>query len=256
MFWGAVLVGLAAGCGGTGESLNTSSTKDTMMDKGIVYIVPGVQGKASRYTNMRTGLQGSGVKYAIKILPWRSQIAGIGNSADSMAGLDDRQWGQKIAREIADYQQAYPGRPVYLIGERDGCVAAVLTAQSLASMGGKPVEGIILLDAGMATNADLSAAVDQSRKGLVNFYNLTDMALLGIGSEIASNPDASYDDSARRLGFSSGDPKVFQVQVTQSMVNTFDNPRYISRTAAFTSQYIAPWILSEQWPAVTGWWKE
>ena len=61
---------ILVGCDGPSLDINRSDTAPTMMDKGIVYILPGIQGVDSHYKNIRQGLRGSGLKCAINIHPW------------------------------------------------------------------------------------------------------------------------------------------------------------------------------------------
>ncbi len=161
---------------------------------------------------------------------------------------DDRGWGKKIAQEIAAYQQQYPGRPIYLIGQSGGCAVAVFAAESLATAGSPPITGIVLLDASLSADYDLGAALGQCGKGIVNFYNLRDVAMLEVGTEIFGNLDGSRGDSAGRMGFTGDTPRLFQVQVTKAMVSGFESPHFADTSAAFTAKYIAPWIMDQRWP--------
>ena len=239
---------LLTGCAAAPDMLNSAYTTAPLMDKGIVYILPGIQGVDYHYLNIRRGLQGSGIQCAIKIHPWGCQIPGIGMAVNETNTLDDRGWGDKIAQEIIAYQQQYPGRPVYLLGQSGGCAVSVFAAESLAKSGAPPINGIILLDASLGATYDLNPTMGQCRKGLVNFYNLSDVALLEVGTQIFGNLDGSHGDSAGRTGFEEGYPRLYQVRVTQDMVNVFDNPHFADTSAAFASRYIAPWIIDHTWP--------
>ena len=56
----ALLMGMV-GCDGAAMSLNGSDMTPSMMDKGIVYILPGIQGVDYHYKNIRQGLRGAGL---------------------------------------------------------------------------------------------------------------------------------------------------------------------------------------------------
>lgn len=254
MFKRTLLLSIAAGaclltgCASAPDPLNAAYMAPPMMDQGIIYILPGIQGVDFHYLNIRKGLRGSGIQCAIKIHPWGCQIPGIGMAINETNTLEDRSWGEKIAQEIIAYQQQYPGRPVYLLGQSGGCAVSVFTAESLARLGGEPLSGIILLDASLGATYDLNPIMAQCRKGVVNFYNLSDVALLEVGTQIFGNLDGSHGDSAGRTGFEETYPKLYQVRVTQDMVNVFDNPHFADTSAAFASRYIAPWIIDHTWP--------
>jgi hypothetical protein len=237
---------LAAGCA---DTLNAAYTTPKMMDQGIIYILPGIQGVDYHYKNIRTGLQGSGIQCAIKVHPWGSQIPGIRLAINETDVRDDRAWGEKIAQEIQAYQQQYPGRPVSMIGQSGGCAICVFTAESLAKAGAPPLEGLVLLDASLSADYDLRPALGGCRKGVVNFYNLRDVALLKVGTAIFGNLDGSHGDSAGRSGFTADLPKLYQVRVTAEMVCPFEGAHFADTCAAFTSRYIAPWIIDQNWPA-------
>ncbi len=238
-----------AGCAGQ-DMLNGPYTTPALMDRGIVYILPGVFGVQHHYLNIRRGLQGSGIQCAVKIHPWGCRVPGLCGVVNETDTVDDRSWGQRIALDIQAYQKQYPGRPVYLVGQSAGCGISVFAAEAMAKASAPPVDGLILLDASLSADYDLSTAMKQSRKGIVSFYNLDDVRMLKTGTEIFGNVDGGHGNSAGRLGFSRGYPKLYQVRVTQDMVDRFADPHYADTSAAFTSRYIAPWIIDNVWPAL------
>lgn len=242
---------MGTGCSGptNPNDLNAAWTTPRQMDVGIVYILPGIQGVDYHYKNLRSGLGGAGIKCAIKIEPWGTHIPGIGLAINETNTSDDRQWARKIARQVQDYQHQYPGRPVYLLGQSAGCAIAIFTAEELAKAKAAPVEGIIMLDASLSTDYDLTMAMGQSRKGIVNFYNLRDVAMLEVGTRVFGNVDGGHGDSAGRTGFADGKyPKLYQVRVTREMVGGTARPHFADTSAAFASRYIAPWIMGQTWP--------
>lgn len=232
--------------GGPGP-LNAAYMKPAEMSQGIIYILPGIQGVDYHYLNIRAGLKGSGIKCAIKIHPWGCHIPGIGLAVNETDTRDDRAWGRTIAEEIAAYQRQYPGRPVYIIGQSGGSAVAVFAAEALADRAA-PIEGLILLDASISADYDLGAALGQCNKGIVNFYNLRDVAMLEVGTEIFGNLDGGHDDSAGRTGFSGTFPKLYQAEVRQDMVSALAAPHFADTSAAFTSRYIVPWVTEQTWP--------
>ena len=73
--------------------------------RGMIYILPGIQGPDGHYQHVRNGLVAAGVTCGIKIHPWGSNM--LANETDTKA---DRRWGQTIAKEIMVYQAKYPGQ--------------------------------------------------------------------------------------------------------------------------------------------------
>lgn len=248
-----VALWMLAGCAGSvstpvSGSLNSQYATSDMMERGVIYILPGIQGVDYHYKNVRLGLQGSGIKCAIKIHPWGSQIPGIKLAINETDTRSDRDWGEAIAADIAAYLKQYPGRPVYIVGQSGGCAVAVFTAESLAARQAPPITGIVLLDASLGADYDLTVALNQCQKGILNFYNLSDVALLEVGTEIFGNLDGSHGDSAGRTGFENSYPKLYQIQVKQDMVSSFAPPHFADTSAAFASRYISPWIIDKTWP--------
>ena len=124
-----------------------------------------------------------------------------------------------------------------------------LTAEALADMpDAKPLAGIVLLDASLSADYDLTKALSMCQTGIVNCYNLRDVALLEVGTAMFGNVDGGHGDSAGRTGFSSNFAKFYQVQVTADMVNSFDDPHFADCSSAFAGKYLAPWIKTANWP--------
>ncbi|MCD4823283.1 MAG: hypothetical protein K8S55_01640 [Phycisphaerae bacterium] len=237
---------LAAGCG---DELNMQYTTPAMKDRGMVYILPGIQGVDYHYKNIRRGLIGSGINCAIKIHPWGCQIPGLNLLVNETDTRGDHQWGAKIAAEIAAYQQAYPDRPVYIIGQSGGAGVAVFCAEALTTTpGAKPINGMVLLDASVSVTYDLTRALSICYEGIVNFYNPRDVALLQAGTAMFGNVDGGHGNSAGRIGFTRKYAKLYQVEIHKNMVDDFADPHFADCSTAFTAQYIAPWIIDRNWP--------
>ncbi len=239
----------AASMTGCIDQLNKDFTTSSQKDVGMVYILPGIQGVDDHYKNIRKGLIGSSINCAIKIHPWGCEIPGLNLLVNETDTRGDREWGRTIAKEIVQYQADYPGRPVYIIGQSGGCGVAVFCAEALSEIPiAKPIEGIVLLDASLAADYDLTRALCMTQQGIVNFYNPKDVALLEFGTAVMGNVDGSHGDSAGRVGFDRRYPKLFQVQILQDMVDDFADPHFADCSTAFTTQYIAPWIIDRVWP--------
>jgi pimeloyl-ACP methyl ester carboxylesterase len=237
----------AAGCA---DTLNGPYTTPAMMDKGIVYILPGIQGLDYHYTAIRRGLQEAGLQCAIKIQPWGSQIPIVRLAVNETDVAANRAWGQTLAREIQAYQQKYPGRPIHMIGQSGGGAICVFTAESLAKAGAPRIDRLVLLDASLSADYDLRPTMKQCRKGIVNFYNLRDVAVLGLGTAEFGNLDGGHGESTGPSGFTTDLARLHQVRVTQEMVCPSERAHFEDTCAGFASRYIAPRIMDQAWPAV------
>ncbi|HPS53466.1 MAG TPA: hypothetical protein PLK08_07930 [Phycisphaerae bacterium] len=244
-----LLIGLAGLVGCDGDQLNMDYTTPAQKEIGMIYILPGIQGVDYHYKNIRTALIGSGINMAVMIHPWGCQIPGINLMLNETDTRDDRSWGAEIAQGILQYQQQYPDKPVYMIGQSGGCAVSIFAAETLASLpGAKPLQGIILLDASVSSDYDLTKAMSMCKFGIVNFYNPDDVALLEVGTAVFGNLDGGHGSSAGRVGFSGRYAKLFQVKIKKDMVDDFANPHFADCSKAFTAQYIAPWIIDQEWP--------
>jgi hypothetical protein len=247
---------LAAGCGSTGrqessQSLNAGYMTQAMKEQGIIYILPGIQGVDDHYKTIRQGLRGAGLNCAIMIHPWGSHIPGF-DLAVNATGSAGHDWAKRFAEDIRKYQRRYPGRPVHVIGQSGGAGVAVFALEALAQSGAAPVTGVILLNASLSSDYDLTRALGSSTKGIVNFCNIEDVALLGVGTAVIGNMDGGHGDSAGRAGFVMSYPKLYQVKVTPNMVSVSSASHFADTTEAFTAQYIAPWITKQLWPVPIG----
>lgn len=243
---------LTAGCGWTwgqesSQSLNAGHTTLAMKAKGIIYILPGIQGVDDHYKTIRQGLRSAGLNCAIAIHPWGSQIPGVKLAVNQLGTDAGRDWGKKIAEDIRAYQRKYPGRDVHMIGQSGGSAVAVYALEALAESGAAPVAGVILLDSSLSADYDLTAALGKSTKGIVNFYNIEDVAVLGVATAVMGNMDGGHGDSAGRTGFEASYPKLHQVKVTPDMVSDSSASHFADTTEAFAAKYIAPWIKDQRW---------
>ena len=231
---------LAAGCA---DALNAPYTTREMMDQGIIYIMPGIQGVDYHYADIRKGLQEAGIHCAIAIHSWGSQVPGINILVNETDVSGNRAWGRTMAQEIQAYQRQHPGRPVYMIGHSGGGAICVFTAESLARAGARPIDGLVLLDASLSADYDLRPALGQCRKGIINFYNFRDVGALKFGTAIFGNLDGGHGDSAGQTGFKTDLPKLSQVRVTADMLCPREGEHFAGTCAAFASRQIAPWII-------------
>ncbi|MFP4356097.1 MAG: hypothetical protein ACLFUJ_13320 [Phycisphaerae bacterium] len=224
------LSALLAGCGPTMDSYMDPSRQEN----GLVMILPGIEGISGYNLNIKKGLVGSGLKYAITIQPWG---APMGLVINQMNVLGNRLEGQKIARWISqEYLEKYPGRPVWLIGHSGGGGIAVFTAEAMPR--GKKITGLVLLSASLHKDYDISKAMANLEYGIVNYYNPSDSALLELGTTLTSNVDGMRGPSAGLRGFSSNHPKLHDVRITGSG----GDPHGAATRPSFIRHNVVPWL--------------
>ena len=216
--------------------------------RGLVVILPGIEGPSPLNRNIRQGLDEAGISQALAIEPWGRPVPGLGPLINQMDFLGNRLAASRLARVIAAYQDQYPDRPVHIVGHSGGGGIAVFIAEAMPA--GHKVDGLVLLDASISRDYDLSRALANVRQGIVNFYNPGDSLLLGLGTLVTSNVDGIRGPSAGLKGFTKSFSRLYQIEVAGAEAET--DPHTAATMPGFVRAYVAPWIRSNQWPAYSG----
>ncbi len=248
-----ILLGVAlCGCGGATDFSTTGR-----LDNGLVIILPGIEGESGLNHDIRNGLVAGGVDCAVSIRSWgRILPPPFGMLASQVDVIGNRLAARSLAKDVAEYQDSHPGKPVYIMGHSGGGGIAVFVAEYLPE--GHKVDGLILLSASISSAYDVTKALEHTHRGIVNLYNRNDGMLLGVGTTLFGNVDGIRGPSAGLLSFDTPGEKaspakreaykrLYQVELTQEM--SLGGSSHTSSTEpGFVSVYIAPWLLSPQWP--------
>jgi len=176
------LITLGIGMLGCGKyDTGTKFTTQQRIDKGLIVILPGIEGESGANHNIRRGLFDTDIPYALVIYRWGALVPGPGGMLINQTNVTrNRNEGKELAEEIVKYQTNHPNRPVFLIGHSGGCGIAVFALEALGRISGaKPVTGAFLLSASVSANYNLSSALRMTQRGLVNVYNPEDSLLKG-----------------------------------------------------------------------------
>jgi len=239
-----IAITMTAGCIPNAEYVTEERRR-----QGVVFILPGIEGISANNVGIQQGLADGGVPFALRIYPWGFPVPGVGMLINQTDVVGNRNAGGRLADEIVAYQQAYPGRGVFLIGHSGGGGIAVFAMESLAGKAGaKPIDGAFLVSASLSSDYDLSSALRMTRRGLVNIYNSLDTSLLGVGTAVFGNVDGGHGDSTGRTGFYSSYPKVYEMEITGEQYGTIGDPHTIATSAAIVADYAPPWLMSPTWP--------
>ena len=250
---------LAVAAGGCRDGNRRYLTADRL-DRGLVIILPGIEGESRLNHEIRKGLEQSGLYCAMPIHRWGRPIPIAGPLINQVDVLGNRLAGRRVARQIVDYLNTRPGRPVYLVGHSGGGGIAVFAAESLPT--GYQVDGVVLLSASLSADYDLAKAIRHSRQGLVNFHSRADVGLLVVGTMLAGNVDGVRGPGAGAYGFKppkNADPraygKLYQFELGRPAEKGLVAPLEGFLTAhasatqpEFVARYVAPWIISTAWP--------
>jgi len=221
------------------------------LNRGLVVVLTGIEGRSPFNEEICRGLDEGGVAWAIEIHDWTIPMAGAMNLWDEGRNRDSA---ARIAQRIVNYQKAFPGRPVVMVGQSGGAGMAVWTLEAMPK--DHPVDGAVLLAAALSAGYDLRPALSRSRRGIVNFYSPYDWMMLGLGSTMYGNLDGGHGSAAGRVGFDSpvgpsAYSQLFQVcwdshlgRHTGYLGGHFD-----SGNRQFIARVVAPLVLDGQWNA-------
>jgi pimeloyl-ACP methyl ester carboxylesterase len=227
---------LSLGCTGTN---NKRLMTDQRLDRGLVIILPGIEGPGLLSSNVRKGLEQAGVSMGIMVYSWGRPIPLAGPLINQMDVAGNRAAGRRIATYIDNYLSLYPDRPVYLIGHSGGGGVAVFAAESLPP--NRKAERLILLGASISSDYDLSEAMCNTRQGIVNFYSSKD-EILG-ATLFVGNVDGGRAASAGLTGFVGGPPGLVQEPWRPVMSRYGNRGRHAHWTRSdFVEAFVAPYL--------------
>ena len=244
----AIAIGLsavcAAGCGGTNKEYVTPHR----LERGLVIILPGIEGEGGYTYDVRRGLLRSAVDMAMPIHSWGRPIPLAGPLLNQMDVIGNRIAAKRIAQMVTNYQDSHPDRPVYIIGHSGGGGVAVFAAEALPE--DRKIEGVILLSASISKTYKLAKALSRCRSGIVNFYSSHDVGLLGVGTTLFGNVDGIRGPSAGLTGFDKKPAGLYEIAWREEMASSGHFGSHGDSTKpGFIRAYVAPWVQTTAWPA-------
>lgn len=168
------------------------------LDRGLVLILPGIEGRSFLNIAIMQGLLDGGVPYACEIVDWTT-----GNKFLALYHLRSRQRNLKIAEQlaqrIAQYRHDYPGRPVWIIGHSGGGGMALWTTLALPE--GTSLTGLVLLAAAISPRYDLAPVLAKLERGIWAFSSYLDCIFTGIGTTLFGTLDGRHGPAVGMVGF-------------------------------------------------------
>jgi len=224
------------------------------LDKGLVIVLPGVEGRSMFNDAICAGLDAGGVDCAIETDDWTSPLGPLATLGDEQR---NRAQAERIAERIVEYQQAYPDRPVVLVGQSGGAAMAPWVAEALpdATM----IDGMVLIAPALSPWYPLTEALGRSRRGIVSFHSEMDWLFLGVGTSLLGTMDGERLESAGKVGFvtplardEAAYEKLYQVPWNRSMArNGHLGCHVTSGSLSFVKKRVAPLVLSDDWAEQT-----
>lgn len=242
----SAFLALASGAACSLDDLRTEQRRAS----GLVIILPGIEGRSVYNINLARGLAEGGVKAAIEIREWGTTAPGgaIINLTDYERNLAQA---RALAESIEEYQSAYPGRAVHLLGHSGGAGLAVMALEQLPRE--STVTSAILLAAAISPRHDMREALRRTRYGIFNYHSKLDMAFLGVGTSVLGTIDREFAAAAGAVGFerprelTSEDRKLYarlhEVPWTTRMADAGNLGDHFGWThRPFVRQYLAPLV--------------
>ncbi len=161
-------------------------------------MIPGIQGRASMLAEACRGLEDAGVRSAVKVYNWqRGELFGtLANLLDHDRNLAHA---AELAESIMEYSRNHAGRPIDVVGYSGGGGLAVMVAEALPE--DVRLRNLILVQAAISPNHDLSAALARIDGKLINFHSALDWVILGLGTRAFGTMDRANVASAGKDGF-------------------------------------------------------
>lgn len=210
---GLVLLGGSSGC----IISHKSYVEPDRLNKGLILILPGIEGESMLNHMIADGLKDAGLPDAIDIYDWTGtrffMIGGVTRYERNMRQA------AMIAHRLTEYQRGYPGRPVHLIGHSAGGGIAVMVLEQMSR--NRPITAAILLAPAISPSHNLVEAMRRTKFGIYNFWSPGDFAWLGIGTTTFGTVDREHGPAAGMIGFrvpehlSPADARLYQTRLHQ-----------------------------------------
>ena len=168
---------------------------DERLDKGLVVILPGIEGPGPLNASIRRGFYNGGVPYALEIYNWHKYRLGASYAFNEQAS---RKRAAEIVERVEAYRAERPGRPVFVIGHSAGGAMAVFAAEAMPE--GRPLDGIIVLAPALSPEYELSRALAGCAGRFLNCYSRNDIFLRTLTS-IGCNFAGKRGKTAGQEGF-------------------------------------------------------
>jgi pimeloyl-ACP methyl ester carboxylesterase len=217
------------------------------LDQGLVLVFPGIEGRSFLNLSILNGLIAGHVKSAVEVVDWTT-----GYKAMVLYHL--RGWkrnvavADKLAARIVEYQDQYPGRPVWIVGHSGGGGMAMLTASALPE--GHTLTGIVLLATASAPGLDVQQVLSRVDRSVWSYYSWLDAFFLIAGTSVAGTFEGRHGPAAGAIRFrgaqadaASAAGRLIQVPWSWRMLRQFHPGGHFGCVhSVFISEEIAPLI--------------
>ena len=213
---------------------------------GSVIILPGIDGRSLLNLNVALGLADAGVQSCIEVIDWTTGLLPLAPYHLRSRRLHER-GACRIAAHISECLDAYPRRPLHLIGHSGGGGMALYALDRLDP--GRRVTSAFLLGPAVSPGFDVRPALVKTACGIRNYYSRLDCLFLGAVTSLFGTVDGRHRFSAGAVGFDNsssatdGEPRLDQREFHPGMVSQFHLGGHFGWTnRVFVAEEIAPRI--------------
>ena len=168
------------------------------LDRGLVIVLPGIEGYSRHNRSIARGLDQGGVTHAIEIYDWT--LGWLRQLWSLRSRRHHTEQAAILAEKIATYQDKYPGRPVHLVGHSGGGSMIAYTLEALEP--GRSITGGVMLVPALSPGYSLKVAVSRTERGIWNFCSRGDVLFLGVATLVVGTTDGRHCIAAGNRGFS------------------------------------------------------
>ncbi|WP_437188348.1 alpha/beta hydrolase [Planctomicrobium sp. SH668] len=217
--------------------------------RGLVIILPGIEGYSCWNRNLLRGFASADVPYSIEIFDWTCGWRRLFYNLQSDPLHCEKSIA--IAEKIVAYRRQYPAAPVYLVGHSGG---GGMTLKSLERLpNDQKITGAILLGVAVSPEYDYRPALSHIEKKLWNFTSLADCVILGLFTKLAGTIDEKKSICAGMVGFSKRELTVPEADLfcempyrSEYMFNGNFAGHFGFTARSFTKHRLAPLILTNE----------
>jgi pimeloyl-ACP methyl ester carboxylesterase len=181
-------------------------------------LLPGIEGAGPLNWSIVQGILDAGGAAAIRVVDWTTGFWPF-FAFHLRARRRNRRKAETIARMIVDYQNDYPGRPVYLIGHSGGAALGVWVLEALPE--DRAITAAILLGPALSPGYPLTPALERTTEGVWNFFSPFDLLFLALGTSLLGTFDGRHGVSAGSCGFRESHARLHQRRYHFGMLTCF-----------------------------------
>jgi pimeloyl-ACP methyl ester carboxylesterase len=247
----SALAGYAFILGGWWLGRSWRKHEEGRLENGLILVLPGIEGAGPLNWSIARGIVDAGDGAAVRVIDWTTGFWPF-FCFHLRAARRNRVCASRIATMIADYQDLYPGRPVYLVGHSGGAALAVWALEALPES--RTITAAVLLGVALSPRYSLAAALGRTQCGIWNFFSPLDWIFLTIGTILFGTFDGRHVVSAGWRGFAlppeldAGDRALYQNRLHQRgyhprMLGYFHPGGHLGwANRVFVSEVVAPLV--------------